>query len=165
MIIDLRGNQGGDVKGVGLDIASRLVSAKTSFGRFIDRDGVTPRGKTLDVTPRNDGYPGPLVILVDGSTRSAGEVFANGFQESGRAIIVGSVSCGCVFDIKTRDEPGGRLVYSHLAFRSRTGRTLEGAGVTPDVPAMPSLLGLWNGRDEVLEVAEEALRSRATGRR
>ena len=160
IVVDLRGNVGGDMKGVGGDIASRLVSSKTTFGHFVDREGKTPWFRSLEVGPQDGGFAGPLVILIDGATRSAAEVFANGFQEAGRALLVGSRTCGCVFDIKSKDEPGGgKLRYSHLAFRSKSGRVLEGEGVVPDVASTPTIRGLLDGRDEVLKAAEGVLAS------
>ena len=94
--------------------------------------------------------------------RSAGEVFALGFQENGRATIIGVQSCGCVADRESKKvKGGGVLVYSHLAYLSGKGRKLEGNGVTPDKMVPLTIAALAQGRDEMLEEAERTLKSKS----
>src|SRR5258707_236202 len=74
-IIDLRGVSGGDIKDVGLKIANYFFPAKVSFGKFIKRSGETAPFRSLNTGGNKEVYNGPVVILVDEATRSAGEVF------------------------------------------------------------------------------------------
>jgi len=160
LIIDLRGITGGDIHDVGLKIANYFFPAKASFGRFINRSGKTPPFRTLSAKGGGQIYQGSVVILVDEATRSAGEVFAKGFQENGRALIIGQQSCGCVADTDSKKvKGGGVLQYSHLGYISGKGHELEGAGVMPDkiVPLM--IAALRQGRDVILEEAEHILKS------
>jgi len=159
LIIDLRGISGGNIHDVGLKIADYFFPTKVSFGRFINRSGETPPFRSLSAGGGGQIYERPVVILVDESTRSAGEVFASGFQENGRATVVGTQSCGCVADTDSKKvKGGGVLQYSHLGYVSGKGRRLEGAGVTPDqiVPLM--INALLQGRDPMLEAAERILK-------
>ena len=163
LIIDLRGLRGGDIKTVGLKIANHFFPANVSFGKFINRSGETPLFRTLSAGGGKQVYQGPVVILIDEATASAGEVFASGFQENGRANIVGLQSCGCVLDRNSKKvKGGGVLQYSHLGYVSGRGRKLEGTGVVPDRIVPLTISALLQGRDPMLEEAERSLRSKSS---
>ena len=160
LIIDLRGVSGGNVHDIGLKIANYFFPAKVSFGRMLNRSGETPAFHTWSAGGGDQIYRGPVVILIDESVRSAGEVFAQGFQENGRATVIGAQSCGCVADRESKKvKGGGVLVYSHLAYQSGKGRKLEGDGVMPDKMVPLTIAALVQGRDEMLEEAERTLKS------
>lgn len=162
LIIDLRNIQGGDIHDAGLKIANYFFPTKVSFGRFINRSGETPFFRTLSAGGGGQIYKGPVVILVDETTQSAAEVFASGFQESGRALIIGQQSCGCVVDAVRgkKLKGGGTFNYSHLGYISGKGHKLEGAGVMPDKKVPLTIAALRQGRDVILEEAERTLKSR-----
>jgi carboxyl-terminal processing protease len=161
LIIDLRGVTGGNVHDIGLKIAEYFFQTRVSFGRFVNRSGETPMFRSLNAAAGAQVYQGPVVILVDEATRSAGEVFASGFQENGRAPIIGHQSCGCVADVDSKKlKGGGVLQYSHLGYFSGKGRKLEGTGVIPDKTVPLTIAALRQGRDEILEEAERNLKSR-----
>ena len=163
LIIDLRGVSGGNVHDVGLKMANYFFPAKVSFGRMVNRSGETPLFHTWSAGGGDQIYKGPVVILIDESVRSAGEVFADGFQENGRATVIGVQSCGCVADRESKKvKGGGVLVYSHLAYQSGKGRKLEGAGVVPDKLVPLTIVALRQGRDEMLDEAERTLKSKAS---
>jgi carboxyl-terminal processing protease len=163
LIIDLRGVSGGNVHDVGLKIANYFFPAKVSFGRMVNRSGETPAFHTWSAGGGDQIYKGPVAILIDESVRSAGEVFALGLQENGRATVIGVQSCGCVADRESKKvKGGGVLVYSHLAYLSGKGRKLEGNGVMPDKMVPLTIAGLTQGRDEMLEEAERTLKSKTS---
>ncbi len=160
LIIDLRGVSGGDFHDIGLKMANYSFPAKVSFGRMLNRSGETPAFHTWSAGGGDQIYKGPVVILIDESVRSAGEVFAQGFQENGRATVIGVQSCGCVADRESKKvKGGGVLVYSHLAYLSGKGRKLEGDGVVPDKIVPLTIAALRQGRDELLDEAERTLKS------
>jgi C-terminal processing protease CtpA/Prc len=107
-------------------------------------------------------YSAPVVILVSEYSASATEVFAAGMQDSGRATLVGSPSCGCVLGI-THDrvmKGGGVLEISEVLWFSPKDRKLEGEGVVPDRIAVPTIASLQEKRDLVLGEGEKILRER-----
>ena len=160
LVIDLRGINGGDIKGVGLKIANHFFPSKVSFGKFINRSGEVPFRLSLSAEGNSQTYKGPVVILIDETTSSAGEIFASGFQENLRARVIGQQSCGCVLDRDSKKlKGGGILYYSHLGYLSSKGRKLEGAGVVPDKTVRPTIGSLQQGRDPILEEAESMLRA------
>jgi carboxyl-terminal processing protease len=161
LIIDLRGISGGNILGIGLKIANHFFPAKVSFGKFTTRSGETAPHRSLSAGGSDPIYREPVVILIDETTRSAGEVFASGFQENGRAKIVGLQSCGCVLDRDSKKvKGGGVLLYSHFGYVSGKGRKLEGTGVIPDKVVPTTIAALRQGRDVIIEEAERILRSR-----
>jgi carboxyl-terminal processing protease len=80
-------------------------------------------------------------------------------QDSQRARVVGSQSCGCVLGIaKPRImKGGGVLEMSEVLWFSPKGRRLEGTGILPDQMVVPTLKSLQANEDPVLAAADQAL--------
>src|SRR5580692_299925 len=167
LILDLRRNRGG--VGATLEaMATLFFDGKTLFERRMSRKQVSAserdghRTEETQVFVGKSGaqsYSGPVVILVSEYSASATEVFAAGMQDSGRAKIVGSPSCGCVLGI-THDrvmKGGGVLEISEVLWFSPKDRKLEGEGVIPDKAAVPTIASLREKRDVVLEEGEKTL--------
>jgi carboxyl-terminal processing protease len=135
LVLDLCGCPGGD-----LDAAVRLA------GDFLDRDRVIVTridGDGDDIVYRarhDDPYRFPLVLLVDGRTASAAEIFAGSLKAHGRAVVVGERTYGKGTAQKILPgfaEPGA--AYATVAsFTLPNGQALEGRGVTPDVEVPPA---------------------------
>jgi carboxyl-terminal processing protease len=109
--------------------------------------------------PGDQIYSGPVTILVDAHSASSSEVFAAGMQDTGRAQIIGSQSCGCVLGIARPRvmKGGGVLEMSEVLWFSPKGRRLEGIGIIPDQLVMPTMFDLQRGRDAVLAAADKML--------
>jgi len=159
IIIDLRGNGGGDAWEL-RRILSPFFTEPTAYG-IVDSGpifgGVRKTGRWR--TP----WTGKLAVLISGRTASAAELFAAAIQESGRGPVVGSKSAGAVVASRHFDLPdGGMLSIGIRSFRTAAGVTLEHSGVTPDVVTAPTLEELRQGRDPTLRAAVIALLGRAT---
>lgn len=110
-------------------------------------------------------YTGRLIVLVDEESGSATENFAALIQESGRGVIVGRRTCGCLTRSSYESiKGGGRLQWSRALIRTIKGKKIEGAGVTPDRTVALTLADLRQGRDAILEEAERMLRDQASER-
>lgn len=80
-------------------------------------------------------------------------------KNSGLGTIVGQASAGANGNISAFDLPGGyRVIFTGLKVVNRDGGTHHNIGVLPDVAVEPTLAGLREGRDEVLEKALEIVR-------
>jgi carboxyl-terminal processing protease len=167
IVIDLRRNGGGDLS-VLLPIAGYFFDKKTLFAKDATRSGkplsefagIFKLPLELYVGRRGEQiYAGPVVVLVDARSASSSEVFAAGMQDTQRAKIVGSQSCGCVLGIaKPREmKGGGVLEMSEVLWFSPKGRKLEGTGVIPDKTVTPTMADLQKKRDPMLAEAEKAL--------
>ena len=167
LIVDLRRNGGGDLA-VLLPIASYFFDKKTLFARDSTRTG-KPLSAYAGLfklplqlyvgRPGRQIYSGPVVILVNSHSASSSEVFAAGMQDTQRARIIGSQSCGCVLGIaKPRVmKGGGVLEMSEVLWFSPKGRKLEGSGIIPDQEVVPTMWDLQRGRDAVLAAADKSL--------
>ncbi len=180
LIIDLRGNGGGDLSETAR-IAGYFFARKTPIARIITRTGKTPAffmglahvPKEFSAGPQGPKgkaggalYPGPVAVLVNEGTGSGAELFSAALQENSRATVVGRQTCGCVLGIlhQRKLKGGGELDVSEVGFTTAQGHRLEGVGVIPDKPVPLTLADLRARRDAALEAAEKVLRG-VDGRR
>ena len=82
----------------------------------------------------------PLVLLIDGNSASAAEIFAGAMQENGRAVVVGSRSYGkgtiqAIIQIESHRDASvlAGLRLTTEKFFSPNGHAYSGFGVTPDI--------------------------------
>ncbi len=156
MILDLRGNEGGLLGMIG-GLSGLLQDYVSVFGAMKTRTGTTP----VLVTPQRAPYLRPLVILIDGSTQSAAEMFAAGMQQTGRAIIVGDISAGATLPSAVIKLPtGGLFQYALGTYETDDGKLLEGRGVVPDWIVKINRRNLLRSGDPQLAAALVKLRER-----
>lgn len=158
IVIDLRGNPGGEAEEV-VKIASYFFNTHVPFGKFFSRSG-----KALYLRTDDDEqvYKGPVAILINEGSGSGSELFAGVMQESGRAIVVGRRSCGCVLGISKfrKLKGGGELAVSEYGYQSPQGKTFEGTGVVPNKAVELTISDLQHHRDAALNEAEQLLQTK-----
>jgi carboxyl-terminal processing protease len=156
IIIDLRGNGGGDDE-LGLTMAGAFFVKKPLL--MVSR---TRKGDDNYYTAKPDKafYIGKIVILLDKNSGSASEQFAAGMQEAERAIVVGKTSAGADMDAHAITLPTGALfIYAYGQPHTPRGVVIEGRGVIPDIDVDLSRKALLEGKDTQLEAAIEFIRS------
>ena len=96
---------------------------------------------------------------MDADSASASEATAGALQSTGRAIVVGEVSCGCLLAFLgyAALPGGGELAFSEIGFTNAKGERIEGRGVIPDVVVERKRADVVEQRDRVLEAAQAAL--------
>ncbi|MFJ9951042.1 S41 family peptidase [Kitasatospora sp. NPDC091207] len=129
VVLDLRGNSGGLVEEAAGTAAVFLDGGPV--GSYQERGGT--RG--LTAPPGGDQHV-PLVVLVDGGTMSAAELLTGALQDRSRAVVVG----GRTFGKGTVQQPsrladGAVLELTVGRYYTPAGRSPEGVGLVPDVPA------------------------------
>ncbi len=167
VILDLRRNLGGRLRDLNV-IGAALLGPSANLGAYITQNRVgqqrgapvagwarlQPSGKPALKAP----YVGPLVVLIGPETGSGAEILADAVQTSRRGVVIGERSAGSVLVSSLFSLPNGEALSVSVAdFRGASGRRLEGAGVTPDVPVRQTLAAIRAGRDLPLEAAEARL--------
>ena len=167
LILDLRGNGGGSAA-MSESLIGSFFKTKTLIGRTETRTGqpVTIAFGAIklitlerNVPGREDAYVGKVAILMDSDSASASEATAGGLQSTGRAVIVGEPSCGCLLAFLgyATLPGGGELAYSEVGFTTVKGERIEGRGVIPDIPVDRTTEDIRANRDRALEMAQAAL--------
>jgi C-terminal processing protease CtpA/Prc len=141
-------------------LGQKLVEKKTDFVRFTTGDLSNPGafywGEPLSLTPERPFYTGKVAILVDEVSVNQSEYTTMAFRASPRAIVVGSTTAGADGNTSPFLLPGDlRTMISSIGVFYPNKKPTQRIGIVPDVKAEPTIAGIRNGRDEVLE---EALR-------
>jgi len=128
LILDLRGN-GGGLMLPGLQLLDRFLS-DVVLGY---RSGARARVPLGFANPNAVGLP--VAVLVDGATASTAEIVAGALQTYGRARLYGAVTAGKgVGQTSVALSDGGELRLVTFAWSLPDGRSIDGWGLTPDVP-------------------------------
>lgn len=114
---------------------------------FIERDGVR--------RPYDPSWRKPVVVLVNGGTRSGKEVVARAMQRRKIATLVGERTAGAVVAGQPFLLADGSLLVLAVADIRADGERLEGIGVTPDV-VVADPLPYSGGADPQLDAALDA---------
>jgi len=150
MIIDVRGNGGGNVSQM---VINRLARDLVFMGydRGIDN---------LDTYP-NVVFTGPLVALLDEDSASDGDIFPAAFKALELGPLIGKRSWGGIIGITNLGPlmDGGSVFVPQFATASAEGQwAIEGVGVEPDIEVDNPPEAVLRGEDPQLERAiEEAL--------
>lgn len=158
VVLDLRNNGGGDAEAMS-DVASAFLGTGLSLGQFTDRFGVSfaisTRSKSPFMAERIEPTMLPVVVLSSERTSSAAEIFIAALRASGRAMIIGSETCGCVLAIRHRHElpDGGLLDVSEMDYQTSAGERLEKHGIKPDELVFIQRSDLYSNRDRAIDRA------------
>lgn len=130
-IIDLRGNGGGL-----LDEAVLTSSVFVEDGTIVSTKGRTQPDKTFEAVG-DSVEPRPTVVLINGDSASASEIFTSALSDAGVADVVGEKSFGKgVFQEVISLDNGGALDITVGEYLTRDGVSLAGDGIEPEVPAV-----------------------------
>ena len=170
LIIDVRNNPGGLLNS-SVEIADKFLTS----GTIVSTRGRSAR-EDFDYPAHSVGtWRVPLVVLMDGDSASAAEIFAGAIRDHGRGTVVGQRSYGKgsvqgIFPL-TRYKAGLRLTTAK--FYSPSGRAISHCGIDPDVlvaggsrhmVARPTDQGLIAGTqaDPILQAGLDVARQSAT---
>lgn len=99
-------------------------------------------------------YGKPIFILFDESTQSQAEYTIMAFEQHPKAVKIGSQTSGADGNVSKIYLPGGIITYftGLGTFYSDYSQT-QRIGIVPDVEILPTIVGIREGRDELLEAA------------
>jgi C-terminal processing protease CtpA/Prc len=99
-------------------------------------------------------YAGKTVLLIDERTQSAAEHLGLFLKAANGTTFIGEHTTGANGGVNTFALPGGiRFSFSTVAVQWPDGRRLQRLGLVPDVEVKPTIKGLQEGRDELLDAA------------
>lgn len=130
LIVDVRGNPGGLLT-ASVEVADKFVSQ----GDIVSTRGRSS-GEDFDYKAHAVGtWRVPLIVLIDGDSASASEIFAGAIHDHRRGTLVGTRSYGKgsvqgIFPLGVANA-GVRLTTAK--FYSPSGQAISQRGVTPDV--------------------------------
>lgn len=161
LILDLRNNPGGLV-----DQAIAVSDAFLARGAV-----VLTRGRIEELDARFDARPDdldawikdlPLVVLINGGTASAAEIVAGALQDQKRATLVGTRSYGkgSVQSIISLGVDGA-MKLTTARYYTPNNRSIQAAGILPDIEVLQDVPEEFKGRDEI--IGEAALSGQIGG--
>ena len=130
LIMDLRGNPGGLLTAA-VDVSNKFVDQ----GSIVSTRGRSPQ-EDYNYTARSTGvWRMPLVVLIDGDSASAAEIFAGAMRDHHRATLVGvkSYGKGSVQGIFPLGTGGAGIRLTTAKFYSPDGHPFVRVGVQPDI--------------------------------
>jgi carboxyl-terminal processing protease len=128
LIVDLRGNAGGDVEEA-IAAADELLTS----GLITSLEGrkIEPRQWQAD---RNTAYDGAVEVLQDNATAAGAEIFAAAIHGNSRGKTVGITSYGKSIVQRLVNLPSGGAVYMTVAhYTAPDLKPIKDGGVKPDV--------------------------------
>jgi carboxyl-terminal processing protease len=150
IVLDLRNNPGG------------LVDQAVDVSDVFLKEGavVLTRGRTDSESSRYDAKPDdldaelanvPLIVLVNGGTASAAEIVSGALQDHKRATILGTRSFGkgTVQSIIRLGANGG-IKLTTARYYTPNNRSIQAAGIQPDIVTTENVPADLKGRDEIL---------------
>lgn len=153
LILDLRGNGGGQVKTLE-QLAGRLFDHDVKMADRVGRKTMKP----LVAKKRKTPFAGKVVVLIDADSASAAEILARVIQLERRGVVVGDRSSGSVMQAEQGmgmlEGTEGVIPYGFSITDAdlimADGKSLEHAGVVPDELILRTPADLAAGRDPAL---------------
>ena len=130
LVIDLRGNPGGLLTS-SVELADKFIAQ----GNLVSTRGRSD-GEDFDYRAHRAGtWRVPLVVLIDGDSASASEIFAAAIRDNHRGSIVGerSFGKGSVQGIFPMTRGGAGVRLTTAKFFSPNGHPISKVGVNPDI--------------------------------
>ena len=128
ILVDLRNNPGGYLDVV-VDVLDTLLPEGTlvyTEDKHGNRDTYTSDAASIDI---------PLVLLVNGNTASAAEIFAGAVQDYSWGTVVGTTTYGkgVVQNVIPIETTGAGMKITSSEYFTPKGRSIDGNGIYPDV--------------------------------
>jgi carboxyl-terminal processing protease len=136
-VLDLRGNPGGLLT-ASVEVADKFIAD----GPIVSTRGRSEQENFNYRAHRPGTWRVPLVVLIDGDSASASEIFAAAIKDSRRGTVIGTRSYGkgSVQGIFPLGYAGAGARITTARFFSPMGHPISNVGVTPDIDARRATL-------------------------
>ena len=146
------------------DFGDYLFSKETTFVKFTQNSFVMPGLHSFKEEYKigrdcDSCYKGKVAVLVNEITQSSSEFQAMVYKSLPNSTIIGSTTAGADGNLSTINLPGYIVTsMSGLGVYFPDGRETQRVGILPDIFVRPTIKGVANNRDEVLDKAIQFLR-------
>lgn len=136
-----------------------LLPEGKPFVKFSQGDPQLPgrfmMSQPLVVGDKNpQSYKGRVVILIDETTQSQAEYTTMALRTAPGATVIGSTTAGADGNVSRIRLPGKiNTLISGIGVFYPNGRGTQRVGIVPDIELRPTIKGLTEGRDELIERA------------
>lgn len=186
IVIDMRGDRGGDITTVGERVVAGLAEGKAKLGTYrvlvtpetlekramwkhmVGGEGglSAPEDLTVDAQPAGKGFHGPIAVVVDAGCVSTCELVAAALRGDLGAAVIGETTGGSSgapvpFELPVTHGTVNIPTWNMIA---ADGKPVESDGVVPDVASVATADALAAGDDLPLRAAFDLVRSRVTAR-
>lgn len=157
IILDLRDNPGGF-----LDSAIEVASYFTQKGELVAIEDFGSGAKKNEF--RSEGYryfdKTPMVVLINGGSASASEILAGALKDARSVALVGEKTFGkgSVQEVVNMTQ-GTALKVTVARWLTPSGRSIQDAGIEPDVTVEMTAEDKEQGKDPQLDKAMEIIKS------
>lgn len=137
----------------------------TEFVKFTNTDSSQPGLFTFTPTQKIPGegkssYPGKIAILINETTQSSAEYHTMAFRTAPKSKVFGSTTAGADGNVSDIKLPGNiSTMISGIGVYYPDGKETQRIGIVPDVEVKPTVDGIKNNKDEVLEKAVEWIKN------
>jgi hypothetical protein len=140
-----------------------LLPKAADFVKFSNGSIATPGLFTLTEALKvgkdnSDNYKGKVVIIINELTQSQAEYTTMALRTAPRATVIGSTTAGADGNVSQFFLPGGiSTMISGIGVYYPNGKETQRIGIVPDITVKPTIKGIKDGKDELLEKALEVI--------
>jgi C-terminal processing protease CtpA/Prc len=145
------------------DLSNYLMPKTTPFVKFtngsIESPGLFTFTKSLNAGKKNKRYyKGKVVILINEISQSSAEFHTMAYRVNPNSTVIGSTTAGADGNVSQFFLPGGiSTMISGIGVYYPDGKETQRIGIVPDIDLKPTIKGLIESRDELLEKAIEVI--------
>ena len=140
-------------------LANYLLPEPKNFAKFssgsLTRPGTFTLGSPIKTGSINENYyKGKIVIIVNEISQSNAEYTAMAFSTAPNVTVIGSTTAGADGNVSSIVLPGQINTFiSGIGVYYPDGKETQRVGIVPDIEVKPTIEGIREGRDELLEKA------------
>jgi C-terminal processing protease CtpA/Prc len=160
IIVDIRNYPSAFVP---FSLGSFFISDRSSFVKFTQGNDNNPGEftftKPFKIPSQSKSYKNKVVVLVNELTQSQAEYTAMAFKAGDNTTVIGSTTAGADGNVSKILLPGGLSTkISGIGVYYPDGTETQRIGIVPDIEVHPTIKGIREGRDELLEKAVEFIK-------
>jgi C-terminal processing protease CtpA/Prc len=145
------------------NLSSYLIPKRTPFVKFtngsIKNPGLFTFTTSLDAGKKNKNYyKGKVVILINEISQSSAEFHTMAYRVNPNSTVIGSTTAGADGNVSQFYLPGGiSTMISGIGVYYPDGKETQRIGIVPDIELKPTIQGIKEGKDELLDKAIEII--------